>query len=73
MSFAYYHAFILTVDIYTVAIYCLPNEGYKVFDPHSRDLFGMAHPYGAHTLIEIDMLMNLLQYFQNIYVGRSNT
>ena len=73
MSFAHYHAFILTVDIYTVAIYCLPNEGYKVLDPHSRDLFGMAHPYGACTLIEIDMLMNLLQYFQNIYVGRSDT
>ena len=68
-----YHAFILTVDISTVAIYCLPNGGYKVFDSHSRDLFGMAHPYGACTLIEIDSLMNLVQYFQNIYVERSNT
>ena len=43
-----YHAFILTVDIYTVAIYCLPNGGYKVFDSHSRDLFGMAHPSGTY-------------------------
>ena len=67
-----YHAFILTVDIYTVAIYCLPNGGYKVFDSHSRDLFGMAHPYGTCTLVEIDSLMNLVQYFQNIYV-ESNT
>ena len=51
MSFAHYHAFILTVDIYTAAIYCLPNGGYKVFDSHSRDLFGMAHPYGTCTLV----------------------
>ena len=26
-----YHAFILTVDIYTVAIYCRPNGRCKVF------------------------------------------
>ena len=67
-----YHAFILTVDIYTAAIYCLPNGGYKVFDSHSRDLFGMAHPYGTCTLVEIDSLGNLVQYFQNIY-AESNT
>lgn len=67
-----YHAFILTVDIYTAAIYCLPNGGYKVFDSHSRDLFGMAYPYGTCTLFEIDSLGNLVQYFQNIY-AESNT
>ena len=33
----------------------------------------MAHPYGECTLIEIDSLINLVQYFQNIYVERSNT
>ena len=51
----------------------MPNGGYKVFDSHSRDLFGMVHPYGACNLIEIDSLINLVQYFQNIYVERSNT
>ena len=70
---AHYHAFILTVDIYTVAIYCLPNGGYKVFDSHSRDLVGMAHPYGTCTLIEIDSLVHLVQYFQNLYSHTSNT
>ena len=73
MVTAHYHAFILTVDIYTVAIYCLPNGGYKVFDSHSRDLVGMAHPYGTCTLIEIDSLVNLVQYFQNLYSNTSNT
>ena len=64
---ANYHAFILTVDIYMVAIYCLPNGRYKVSDSHSRDLLGMAHPYGTCTLIEIDSVMNLVQHFQNLY------
>ena len=57
---AHYHAFILTVDIYTVAIHCLPNGGYKIFDSHSRDLLGLAHPYGTCTLIGVDSLMNLV-------------
>ena len=61
-----YHAFILTVDIYTVAIYCLPSGRYKVFYSHSRDLSGMGHPFGTCTLIEIDSLRNLVQHFQNI-------
>ena len=68
-----YHAFILTVDIYTVAIYCLPNERYKVFDSHSRDLLGMGNPFGTCTLIEIDSLMNLVPHFQNIYRQTSYT
>ena len=36
-----YHAYILTVEIYTVAIYCLPNGRSKIFDSHGRDLLGM--------------------------------
>ena len=68
-----YHAFILTVDIYTVAIYYLPSGKYKVFDSHSRDLLGMGHPFGTCTLIEIDSLMSLVQHFQNIYAQTSDT
>lgn len=50
-----YRAIILTVDIYVVAIYCLPySGGHKVFDSHRRDLPGMRHLYGTCTLIEID-------------------
>ena len=36
-----YHAYILTVELYTVAIYCLPNGRCKIFDSHGRDLLGM--------------------------------
>ena len=35
------HAYILTVELYTVAICCLPNVRCKNFDSHSRDLLGM--------------------------------
>lgn len=59
-----YRAIILTVDIYVVAIYCLPySGGHKVFDSHRRDLPGMRHLYGTCTLIEIDSWINLVQYF----------
>ena len=36
-----YHAYILTLELYTVAIYCLPNVRCKIFDFHGRDLLGM--------------------------------
>ena len=49
-----YHAFILTVDICTIAIYCLPNGGYKVFSSLCRDILVMGNSYGTCTLIEID-------------------
>ena len=37
----------------------MPNERYKVFYSHRRDLLGIGHPLGTCTLIEIDSLMNL--------------
>ena len=36
-----YYAYILTLELYTVAIYCLPNGSCKIFDSHGRDLLGM--------------------------------
>ena len=44
-----YHAYILTLEIYTVAIYCLPNGRCKIFYSHGRDLLlgcRMAIPVG---------------------------
>ena len=39
-----YHAYILTVELYTVAIYCLPNGRCKIFDSHGREFIR----YGTH-------------------------
>ena len=36
-----YHAYILTLELYTVAIYCLPNGRCKIFYSHGKDLLGM--------------------------------
>ena len=36
-----YHAYILTLELYTVAIYCLPNGRCRFFCSHGRDLLGM--------------------------------
>ena len=33
-----YHAYMLTLELYTVAIYCLPNGKCKFFYSHGRDL-----------------------------------
>lgn len=33
----------------------------------------MGHSYGTYTVIKIDSLMNLVQYFQNVYAQTSNT
>ena len=68
-----YNAFIITVGIYTSAIYCIPNGRYKVFDSHGKDLLGMAHPLGTCTLIEIDSLNNLVQYFCAFFAETINT
>ena len=40
-----YHAHILTVELYTVAIYCLPNVRCKIFDSHGFIRFIR---YGTH-------------------------
>ena len=68
-----YHAYILTLELYTVAIYCLPNGRYKFFYSHGRDLLGMADPFATCTSIEIDSLMNLVKHFQNICAQTSVT
>ena len=62
-----YHAYILTLDLNTVAIYCLPNGRCKFFYSHGRDLLVMGPICNMYfNIIEIDLLMNLVQHFQNI-------
>ena len=69
-----YHAYMLTLELYTVAIYCLPNGRCKIFYSHGRDLLGkLWDPFATCTSIEIDSLMNLVQHFQNICAQTSVT
>ena len=70
-----YSAFTLTVEIYTLAIYCIPNGRFKVFDSHSKYLLGMRHPPSTCTLIELDSLndLHVVQYFYTFHLDATNT
>ena len=68
-----YSNFILTVGSYAVAIYCLDSGVFKVFDSHSKDLFGQTHRLGTCTvIIEIDSLNKLVQYFKDFHAQTSS-
>ena len=52
----------------TVAI-LKKNNGFKIFDSHSRDSQGMFDPCGTCVLVEIPSIYNLVEYFVNLYLG----
>ena len=62
-----YQHCLLTIDCNTVAI-CMISEGtYKIFDSHSRDVYGIPDPFGKCVLIHVESLDNLSSFFQNTY------
>ena len=63
-EFNYSHC-LLTIDCNTVAIFKTSQGNFKIFDSHSRDLYGMPHPFGKCVLVSIEAINNLLIYFQN--------
>ena len=62
-------SFILTITTCMVAILVKSNGTFKVFDSHSRDSEGMFDPCGTCVLVEIASLDELVDYFENLYVG----
>ena len=60
-----YRCCLLTIDCNTVAIFKTAEENFKIFDPHSRDSYGMPHPSGKCVLISVESINNLVIYFQN--------
>ncbi|KAJ7376898.1 hypothetical protein OS493_031777 [Desmophyllum pertusum] len=44
-----------------------------VFDSHSRNTRGMNDPFGTCVLLELASVDELVEYFQNLYVGRNDT
>ena len=63
-SLNYQHC-MLTIGSNTVAILKTSEGTFKVFDSHSRDLYGIPHPFGKCILISVDSIENLVIYFQN--------
>ncbi len=66
-----YQHCLLTINCNTVAIFKSAEGQFKIFDSHSRDLYGMPHPFGKSILVSVEGITNLAIYFQNI-VPRSN-
>ena len=40
---------------------------FKIFDSHGGDSYGMPHPQGACVLLEVNILNELISYFQGLY------
>ncbi len=67
-----YQYCLLTIDCNTVAIFRTSDQTFKIFDPHSRDLYGMPHPLGKCVLVSVESINMLVIYFQNT-VPRGNS
>lgn len=48
-------------------IYCNVDMGFKLFDMHTRDVYGRGHPQGTHKLLEALSLDRFVYYFQSIH------
>ena len=59
-----YNCCLLTIGINAVAVFRNPQNSFKIFDSHSRDLHGMPHSFGTCTLLSIEGLENLISYLQ---------
>ena len=60
----HYNSCLLTIGMNTVAI-MMPFPGvFKVFDSHSRDVFGRPSPLGYCVLLSVEGIENLGEYFR---------
>ena len=60
----HYNSCLLTIGMNTVAI-MMPFPGvFKVFDSHSRDVFGRPSPLGSCVLLSVERIENLGEYFR---------
>ena len=60
-----YQHCMLTIGSNTVAIFKTCEGTFKVFDSHSRDLYGIPHPFGKCILASVDSIESLEIYFQS--------
>ncbi|CAB3979240.1 ATP-dependent DNA helicase PIF1 [Paramuricea clavata] len=66
-----YSAFILTIDSNAVCIFSTTDGNYKIFDSHSRDIYGRSHPQGTCVLLEAPNINNVILYVQSLYSENS--
>ena len=66
----HYNSCLLTIGMNTVAIMMPFPDVFKVFDSHSRDIFGRPSAMGYCVLISVEGIANLGEYFR--LTSRSN-
>ena len=62
-----YSSFILTINSNAVCIYCTCYGKYKIFDSHSRDIYGQSNPQGTCVLLEAASIDHVILHFQSLY------
>ena len=60
-----YRHCLLTVDCNTAAIFKTSEGYFTICDSHSRDSYGIPHPFGKYVQISVENINNLLIYLQN--------
>jgi hypothetical protein len=61
---SYQHC-MLTINCNTVAIFKTSEVNLKIFDSHSRDSYGIPHPFGKCVSVSVEGIQNLTIYLQN--------
>ena len=61
-----YECCLLTIDCNSVAVFKMSDNTSKIFDSHSRDLYGMPCFSGRCVLLTVESLENLKLFFQII-------
>jgi uncharacterized membrane protein YcfT len=61
-----YNSFLLTIGCNTVSVYTTHGL-LKVFDSHARNSFSMTDASGTCVLLEINSIINLVEYFKTLH------
>ena len=63
-----YSSFILTINSNSVCVYRTYDRKYKIFDSHSRDIYGRSDPQGTCVLLEAATIDDVVLHFQSLYI-----
>jgi hypothetical protein len=55
----------LTINCNTIEIFKTSDVNFKIFDSHSRDSYGIPHPFGKCVSISVEGIDSLIIYLQN--------
>ena len=66
-----YSSFILTINSNSVCTYRTYDRKYKIFDSHSRDIYGRSDPQGTCVLLEAATIDDVVLHFQSLYIENS--